>query len=374
MEDYKQLYDDWRSNPNLLSNWYPKIENCGFRTPLTAIIPVPDETLDAMLKDMDGDKDALDKVREFVNASVLPVVLGMQGHLGALPFLKNGDYSGKFCFSHCAPKDTEPATIFASFRNLYQEDFCFKNGSGVIEFVVRERIPAPQDAPTIYNGMPLRTEFRLFYDFDLKKVLYAVNYWDAGYCRDAIGRSERDLKVYDEAYPGLLSRYYKTLPRLFALAEERLATVEGLSGAWSVDFLLDESGEIWLIDMAVAHQSAYWDPLKAVMCSFEKEYWGKMKLWDKDFEDKYCVPFGIGELRACTKSIVPLWEQLRFPALLKAVRLDRDEFIKRNPSQEVEDAIATRNAIQQRNPNSAVLKAYDILIEMLAVKKFCLTN
>ncbi len=45
--------------------------------------------------------------------------------------------------------------------------------------VVRERIRHDERVtPCIYHGLPLRSEFRVFYDFDLKKVLFTANYWD----------------------------------------------------------------------------------------------------------------------------------------------------------------------------------------------------
>lgn len=43
------------------------------------------------------------------------------------------------------------------------------------------------------------------------------------------------------------------------LVAEHMARVEGLSGPWSVDLMMTEAGEMYLIDMAVAEQSAYWE-------------------------------------------------------------------------------------------------------------------
>ena len=33
-----------------------------------------------------------------------------------------------------------------------------------------------------------------------------------------------------------------------------------MTGKWSIDVLLDEWGNYWLIDMAKAENSAYWNP------------------------------------------------------------------------------------------------------------------
>lgn len=35
--------------------------------------------------------------------------------------------------------------------------------------------------------------------------------------------------------------------------------VQGLTGQWSVDVLMDEREKFWLIDMAIAQRSAYWE-------------------------------------------------------------------------------------------------------------------
>lgn len=46
------------------------------------------------------------------------------------------------------------------------------------EVVFREFIGSKEDVPTIYSGMPLHTEFRVFYDFGSKKAIGVSNYWN----------------------------------------------------------------------------------------------------------------------------------------------------------------------------------------------------
>ena len=105
--------------------------------------------------------------------------------------------------------------------------------------------------------MPLRPEFRVFYDFDTQEPLYTANYW-----------------AYEHVYPNL---YEATDKIIFEHEREHLETVfdaqkdkvqcmvaeamkngvDGLSGQWSVDVLLDETGKFWLIDMGLAQMSTY---------------------------------------------------------------------------------------------------------------------
>ena len=41
--------------------------------------------------------------------------------------------------------------------------------------------------------------------------------------------------------------------------DKHMKNVKDLDGIWSVDILETENNELWLIDMAEGHRSAYWD-------------------------------------------------------------------------------------------------------------------
>lgn len=43
------------------------------------------------------------------------------------------------------------------------------------------------------------------------------------------------------------------------MVSDAMRDVQGLTGQWSADVLLDEQGKFWLIDMAIAQRSAYWE-------------------------------------------------------------------------------------------------------------------
>ena len=47
--------------------------------------------------------------------------------------------------------------------------------------------------------------------------------------------------------------------RVQAMVETAMKRVTGLAGQWSVDILMDEGDNLWLIDMAIAQRSAYWE-------------------------------------------------------------------------------------------------------------------
>ena len=263
-ELHNQYIKDLKESPNNLSFWFPKIKDCGIRVPETFIVPVPVNIHTAFFGE-DGEKGEI-LIHDFVKNDVMPVV----EKLPTLPFIKNGCFSDKFDFRFCCPADKELKTIIRSVTAIQAESLCYDTG-GSLEIVLRERIPAADNAPRIYRGMPLNTEFRVFYDFDSHRALYVHNYWDKDYCEDAISRHPEDGKVFATAWPEIDRTYRENAQRVIDTVDKALAKVDGLTGIWSVDILLDCNGCLWLIDMAVGCQSAYWDYYMAQLCKNFKE-------------------------------------------------------------------------------------------------------
>ena len=236
-----------RRDPNNLSYWYPKVKDAGILTPKTIILSVPDDTVFSFFREEEGDDERL---KAFVHCSVMPAI----HKIGGTPFLKNGCFSNKFEFGDCTPNELSEEKILESFIKINMASACV-GAEGYTEFIVRDRIPAPADAPRIYGGMPLQTEFRVFYDFDAKRPLYCVNYWDHDYCIG--GLHGKDVDVFEAATPEILNVYQRFVSEILLLCRKKLCNVKGLKGVWSVDILLDHNYIPWLIDMAVANKSAY---------------------------------------------------------------------------------------------------------------------
>lgn len=242
-----------KNNPNNLSIWFPAVRDCGIRVPGTTVVPIPEELLGAFFMEEEGDRE---RIAVFVREHIMPVIERMPG----LPFIKNGCSSEKFDFSLCCPPDKDEKTILRSIIEIQYGSLCLDKG-GNLEIVIRDRIPSPERIPTIYNGMPLNTEFRVFYDFDRKTPLYCANYWDWDYCHDAIcSRNDHDREAYEARYPALEEEYLRNRERVLSVTGAALSGTKSLRGVWSVDLLLDADGTLWLIDMAVGPLSVYWDP------------------------------------------------------------------------------------------------------------------
>lgn len=247
------------SDQNNFSYWFEKVKSCGIAVPNSIIIPVPEEMLDCFYMERKDDGRA---IYDWVCKEVYPK------RPSSLVFVKNGAFSNKFNFSDCAP----PADVFSltsSIINIQYTSLCYETG-GNTEIVLRERVGLNDEVGCyrIYNGMPLRPEFRVFYDFDLHRALYVINYWDWDYCYEAIAGDKTDGLVYEAAYPAIKAFYEEHKQEAMFLVDTHMKNVSGLSGIWSVD-LMWADGKYWLIDMAIGKRSAYYDPERIAALSKE---------------------------------------------------------------------------------------------------------
>ena len=249
------LYRDFKSDINNFSYWFPKIKDCGANVPESVVVPVPENVMKCFFMERENDER---QVQAWVEEAVMPAVKGMK----SLLFVKNGTFSGKFRFRSCTPMRSV-SHLTASIIDINYDALCVDAG-GNTEMVFRERVGWRDewDCYKIYEGMPLRPEFRVFYDFDRKKVLYAVNYWNWDYCHEAISRDRTDKIAYEAAYPAINTFFVEHKQEVMEMAGKHMENVEGFSGAWSIDYMYAD-GKYWLIDMATARTSAYWNPGKA---------------------------------------------------------------------------------------------------------------
>lgn len=249
MDSY-EFYAKFRNDINNFSYWYPKVQHCGIRVPKSVVISVPDDLMDAFYLDH-PDKD-IPTIEEWVKNSVLPVI---PDTLDAI-FVKNGTFSNKFHFSSCTP-NTDLRSLTQAIIEIQEASLCFETG-GNSEIVIRERIPEEEGLCHIYHGMPLRPEFRVFYDFDVHRPLYVVNYWDRDYCHRHIARIPEDAEQYDKAYPKIKDFFKAHADIVLQAVHEHMKDVTGLEGIWSIDIMF-ANHEYYLIDMAIGYRSAYYD-------------------------------------------------------------------------------------------------------------------
>lgn len=256
---YQYMYQRLEQNPSNFHNWFDKVKDCGFYVPDSTSIPVPEAVMKAFsLRDPERNYDLIEK---WVQIKVMPVFQKHKSTFGV--FLKNGTFANKSNAMDCIlPLNSSAGSITQHIININYLSFMFGVG-GNTEVVIRNMIPwNSYKTATIYNGLPLHPEIRVFYDFDSHKVCYSANYWDWDSCYSKISRRATDRIVYQACYEQIKEAFDSKHEEAEKLVEEYLKKVTGLSGVWAIDLLLDEENKFWLIDMSIGHEVAYYDQKK----------------------------------------------------------------------------------------------------------------
>lgn len=237
------------SKENELSFWYPKTSNIGFKTPDTLITQFTDEEFRIIqsTKFDDFNHEALQK-------RIIDEAAKENFNLDRDLFLRFGCSSNKFFFGSCHLNglDFLPNRLLAFFDGLY-EKLEWRESA---ELVLREFIKTNYYRRQIYHGMPLNTEFRVFFDFDTHEILGIFNYWDTETMIENL-YSKDDRMTFADTAP-LIERDFNNLaPYLEEEAKKKLPAAD-LKGKWSIDFMWDGNNFV-LIDMALAECSYYYE-------------------------------------------------------------------------------------------------------------------
>ena len=270
------------NNRNSMGYWLPKVaEISPFRIPETTIIKVPLSLL--QLGRVFDYMNVTPTTFEIINRYCMKV-FGLD--LEKSYFIKNGVYSSKYDFRNA--KVTTPSEVrelgqylFYIHQQACQMSSLLNNksiyGAGTTnEWVVREYIESPEKE-TIYMGLPLNCEYRIFVDFDAKKILASANYWDRE-VMDARFRENRtphdvhDVITFNMAVDRLEKTYNDNLDKVKEMVQELLENNVEMEGQWSID-IMQTGDKFYLIDMAVAENSFYYDRVPKELRKPSEEKW-----------------------------------------------------------------------------------------------------
>ena len=265
------------NNPSSMGNWLPKmakaVDKYGFfKIPDTKIIKVP-ITMLQLTRQVDYPmitRTTLDIVDNYCHE-----VFGLDDTKKY--FVKTGIRSNKQDFRNALIQgEKEVRELGEYLLYLHQRDiqmaspFCQPSiyGAGTtVEWVVREYIEDTEGNQTIYHGMPLHTEYRVFVDFDTKEVLGIHNYWDPDtmlnhFKERAESNSDdidakHDYITYKLNKDRLVSRYEANKDTVVNHVADFIKDCGDMHGQWSIDIMQNDN-DFWFIDAAVAEISAFY--------------------------------------------------------------------------------------------------------------------
>lgn len=266
------VYELLNHDPNTMSNWLFAIKEVVDRTqffkiPKTRIIKVPLALLQST------------RVYDFRELSPLSLevinrfaMIVFDLDLEKDYFIKTGTFSSKFDFRNAKVTKGQEVSELGSYlwyiqsqANQMASPLNNKVIYGVSsnnEWVVREFIDDVEANPTIYNGLPLHTEYRVFVDFDTEEVIGVSPYWHPQVMKENfldIGVSapiqkNHDYINYINHEETLMQRYEENKDLVVSEVSKLLKDCK-LKGQWSIDVMQNET-DFWLIDMVRASESA----------------------------------------------------------------------------------------------------------------------
>ncbi|MCJ7843619.1 hypothetical protein MUB24_22660 [Lederbergia sp. NSJ-179] len=248
-------------NPENMSYWFPKIEssttkdNSILQIPITRIIQMDYSTWTWLRSDDYSDNNVkvfndvlLGKIQDFMDGKKL--------------FMKTGIFSDKFVFDKTIVEDKNREEVGRYFLDIYYNSMVV-GADTTSEIVFREYIEDKEELPTIYYGMPLHTEFRVFYDFDEKKSVGVANYWHPDVMEIGL-YNKKDQTVYSHEKDRIVKEYRENKEMVVSEVEKYMDGCSGLSGRWSVD-VMKNAEDYWIIDMARMERSALVDMMEEVI-------------------------------------------------------------------------------------------------------------
>lgn len=266
------VYELLTHDPNTMSNWLFAIKEVVdktqfFKIPKTRIIKVPLALLQSTRVYEFQDLNPLSL--EIINRFAMKVFdLDLEKDY----FIKTGTFSSKFDFRNAKVTKGQEVSELGSYLWFIQHQasqFASPLNNKVVygvssnnEWVVREFIEDKEDNPTIYNGLPLHTEYRVFVDFDTKEIIGISPYWepsvmkehflDLGSLNDV--QKQHDYINYINHEETLMKRYEDNKDLVVSEVTKLLKDCK-LNGQWSID-IMQNGSDFWLIDMARASESA----------------------------------------------------------------------------------------------------------------------
>lgn len=280
------LYKILDNNMNQMGYWLPKVaEISPFKIPDTKILKVPLSLL--QLGRVFEYSELTPTTFKIINEYCKKV---FELDLSGTYFIKNGVFSSKFDFRNAKVTTPQEVAELGQYLFYIHQQACqmasLLNNKSIYgcgttnEWIVREYIESPVKE-TIYMGLPLNAEYRIFVDFDTKSILSDNQYWNKEVMNKRFeenrnGHDMHDIITYNMASERLEKTYNENIGKVKEMVQELLNNNIEMTGQWSVDIMQVENN-FYLIDMALAENSFYYDSVPKELRKPTTERWLELK-------------------------------------------------------------------------------------------------
>jgi hypothetical protein len=231
------------SDRNCISRWLPLLEGAG--------IPMPETRIIALAPSSYREAVAAFDCGATVAFPEADAIWAAYAEMGGDAFVKLGNFSAKHSWERTCrlrPGLTREGVAKHVASIMYEQMMVGCPES--LAVAVRRMIPTrPAFISSEHGGMPVTRERRIFTEPD-GHVACHHPYWP----QEAFAKTTPEERTALETISDLAGEDLATLAPWATEAAQRLAALDPASG-WSVDFLQDDAGGWWLIDVAQATRS-----------------------------------------------------------------------------------------------------------------------
>lgn len=252
----RQRYEESMETPENFTKWYTDLylaaidSKTALKLPYSASFTLPYGWIKWLHSDK-YDNSKIEEFSEFINNV-------FQLEHDKTYFIKTGLFSNKFDFKTCKLDDIK--NVGRQFLYIYYKSMSV-GADMTNEIVIREYIEPKQELKTIYNGMPLRTEYRVFVDLkgEDSEVIDVVNYWHPEVMKGNF--SKEDEEAYNSSKDEMTSRFNKNVDFVKdeILKVAKRVKSDTLTGKWSIDVMQNGDNreeDFYIIDCARMSRSA----------------------------------------------------------------------------------------------------------------------
>lgn len=245
-EDFQEMerkgIESANNNPNRFSFWFPVVKALNIPCPESHIIDFPlniqKDIINGVAQE-DSLKEVIKEIRSFADKVGYPI------------FMKNSLTSSKHdwetsCFISESMTDSDIEMNIETLTNFT----CMFLPDYALQLVVRKFIETDPIFHAFQGNMPITEEYRLF--FDNGQPVSWQPYWPENAFETEVEKGDVLPSDWKEKLASIKTPKPETMDLMKQYASQ---VTKELGGAWSVDFLVDKNGDIFLIDMALSEQS-----------------------------------------------------------------------------------------------------------------------
>ena len=241
----EEIREEWLSNPNNMTNWFPKLVKTGVNIPKTKLVNVDYQAINDLVEKKLDTKAVIDFTENLKKALE---------EIGYPAFVRSSYSSNKHDWKDTCLIQRDSDLVSHLYEIAYYDAFASRFAT---IFAVRELIDTKAHFYAFDGKIPITKERRYFVNDG--EVVCHHPYWPEESIMDP-----RDIKnnCVSDWKEKLEDMNFESKDEVGYLSELSKKVSKNFEGFWSVDWLNSKDGTWYCIDMALGNMSYHWKNCK----------------------------------------------------------------------------------------------------------------